>query len=195
MNHREPTSEPQGPGRTFPCLALLLLPFLLEASALAAPLPPVQAGLTRQKPYLVALGSPQLRFQEPVAAADPAVRPAKPGAPLATLTDLTDENTPDSIPPLDEMPSHASTESSVSSDLDSNGPSATDTAPSTSARNPRPILPDEMRPEARPEDFLPFFQIPAAQSGDITVFGPVPRAPATPAPLSNSSATYTQSPR
>ena len=195
MNHREPTSEPQGPGRTFPCLALLLLPFLLEASALAAPLPPVQAGLTRQKPYLVALGSPQLRFQEPVAAADLPVRPPKPGAPLAALTDLTGENTPDSIPPLDEMSSQTQTESSISSGLDANDRTATDAAPSTSARNPRPILPDEMRPEARPEDFLPFFQLPAGRSGDVTVFGPVPRAPATPAPLSNSSATYTQSPR
>ena len=171
MNHREPTSEPQGPGRTFPCLALLLLPFLLEASALAAPLPPVLAGLTRQKPYLVALGSPQLRFQEPVAAADLPVRPPKPGAPLAALTDLTGENTPDSIPPLDEMSSQTQTESSISSGLDANDRTATDAAPSTSARNPRPILPDEMRPEARPEDFLPFFQIPAVQSGDVTVFG------------------------
>jgi hypothetical protein len=195
MNHREPTSEPKGPGRTFPCLALLLLPLLSGVSASARPLLPVQAGLTHPKPYLVALGSPSLRFQDPAPAAGLATRPPKPGAPRPSAPDVSAENLASSLAPLSELPSPSSTDSPISNSLDGNDPSATESSSSTPTRTPRPILPDEMRPQARPEDFLPFFQIPAAQSGDVSVFVPVPRAPAAPASLPLSSATYTQTPR
>jgi hypothetical protein len=47
-------------------------------------------------------------------------------------------------------------------------------------------LPDDLRQPTRPEDFLPYFQLPGP--------GVNPGVPA-PAPLPPSSATYTQTPR
>jgi hypothetical protein len=195
MNQREPTSEPKGPGWTFPCLALLLLPLLSGVPAPAGTLTSLQAGLTQRKPYLVALGAPPLRFQEPAPAAELAIRPPKPSVVPQVTTDAVDDIS-EAIPP-------SSTEDSAflsSTPALTTPPGATEAlqpeiTASTPIRSPRPILPDEMRPQARPEDFLPFFQIPAAQTGDVDVIVPVPRAPAAPSSLPRSSATYTQTPR
>ena len=62
---------------------------------------------------------------------------------------------------------------------------AADTPPE-STHGPLPILPDDLRQPTRPEDFLPYFQLPGP--------GVNPGVPA-PAPLPPSSATYTQTPR
>jgi hypothetical protein len=194
MNHREPTSEPSGPGWTFPCLALLLLPLLSGVSASAGPLGTVSSGLTHQKPYLVALGSPTLRFQEPAPPADLAIRPPKPGSPRLTVADTAAEDPATTIATTTEQPSSLPVDSAALDSLSVSDPAVAEGS-STPAKTPRPILPDEMRPQARAEDFLPFFQIPAAESGDVSVFVPVPRAPAAPASLPLSSATYTQTPR
>jgi hypothetical protein len=199
MNQREPTSEPQGPGWAFPCLALLLLPLLSGARAPALTQLPPQAGLTQQNPYLVALGAPPLRFQDPVPATDLAIRPPKPGAPKLIISDHTSTATEAAgdvsfadvshtprTPPTPET-RHETTDTLSSETADN---------PSKPARTPLPILPDEVRPQARPEDFLPFFQIPAPQSGDVNVIVPVPRSPgSTATALPASSATYTQTPR
>jgi hypothetical protein len=193
MNHREPTSEPQGPGWAFPCLALLLLPLLSGARAPALTQLPPQAGLTQQNSYLVALGAPPLRFHDPVLQTDLAVRPPKPGAPKPIISDHPSTATEAAgdvsfadasrTPPAPET-RHETTDT-LSSDTADN--------PSKPVRTPLPILPDEVRPQARPEDFLPFFQIPAPQSGDVNVIVPVPRSPgSTATALPASSATYTQ---
>ena len=195
MNQREPTSVPQGSGRTFPCLALLLLPLLSGDPASARPLLPHQSGLTKQRTYLVALGAPPLRFQEPVPAAALAIRPPIPGALPSSEQDLAVEYSESPLAPMSQESFALSTPPSLPLDhefdeqADSEDP---DVAP---ARSPRPILPDEMRPQARPEDFLPFFQIPAAHPDDVTVFTPVPRTPAAPSSLPTSSATYRQTSR
>lgn len=68
----------------------------------------------------------------------------------------------------------------------------TSEAPAPEVHTPPPILQDDLHPQTRPEDFLPFFQIPTAQPGDPNAVVPVPRAPA---PLPQSSATYTQTPK
>lgn len=65
---------------------------------------------------------------------------------------------------------------------------------SVPAREPTPILEDQLRPRVRAEDFLPYFQIPAEHPGEASVIVPIPRG-TTPSPLPTSSATYTQSPR
>lgn len=194
MNQREPTSVPQGSGRTFPCLALLLLPLLSGDPASARPLHPHQAGLTQHKNYLVALGAPPLRFQEPAPSAALAIRPPIPGAarppesdevetPAAPLTSMSQESSDPASP------------SSLSLDHEIDEPTDSENSHVVPARSPLPILPDEMRPQARPEDFLPFFQIPAAHPDDVTVFVPVARTPATPSSLPTSSATYRQTSR
>ena len=60
-----------------------------------------------------------------------------------------------------------------------------------------PILPDEIRATVRPEDFLPYFQIPgsARRADDVTLLVPVPRVPNAQGSLPSSSATYTQTPK
>ena len=195
MNHREPTSEPRGPGRAFPCLTLLLLPLLSGASAFAQPHPSSQPVLIPQKPYLVAVGSPSLRFQEPAQLTDPAVRPPKPLAAQIASSEGSADHLAADITPFNETSSSSLTVASSAAD---ESPAANQSEPEADSpkptRTPRPILPDEMRPQARAEDFLPFFQVPAGRSDDVSVFMPVPHAPAAPPSLPTSSATYTQTP-
>jgi hypothetical protein len=196
MNQREPTSVPQGPGRIFPCLALLLLPLLSGARAPALTQLPPQAGLTQQTSYLVALGAPPLRFQDPAPATDLVIRPPKPGASKAIVSDHPSTTTEASSDVIRQDVSRASAE--PESVHEATNPVSSDIAANSSkpARTPLPILPDDTRPQARPEDFLPFFQIPATQPNDVNVIVPVPRSPGSPAStLPASSATYTQTPR
>jgi len=72
--------------------------------------------------------------------------------------------------------------------------SATPDKPAVEKAAPLAILPDELHPQVRPEDFLPFFQIPGAATGpgDVTLVVPVPRNPPAPPTQPTSSATYTQ---
>lgn len=195
MNHREPTSVPKGPGRTLLCLALLL-PLMSGAPAFAGPLLPPQGRLTQHKPYLVARGAPPLRFHEPAPTAELVVRPPIPGASRPADTDTpADENLEGAAASLSTESTSFPSPSALENESETHDPIQSEGLSSAPTRTPRPILPDEMRPQARPEDFLPFFQIPAAHPGDVNVFVPAPRAPAAPSSLPLSSATYTQTPR
>jgi hypothetical protein len=197
MNHREPTSAPQGGGWTFLCLALLLLSFLSGARASARtqlPPQPVFIEQVSEKPYLVALGAPPLRFQDPAPVADLSVRPPKPGISQTTppesslKSDALGDVSSAPVPPETHAEPTTKTPAAVATNEN-------ESTPPTPTRTPLPILPDEARPQARPEDFIPFFQIPASQSGDVNVIVPATRTPATPGSMPTSSATYTQSAR
>jgi hypothetical protein len=190
MNHREPTSVPQGMGQTFPCLALLLLSLLSGGMASAHPRLPLQAGLTQQKTYLVALGAPPLRFQEP--ASDAAlVRPPSPGSASVTAPESsTHASTADVTFPATEAAAKEPSSESVAT-IDTNPGNEPEIAASQPSRSPLPILPDDARPQARPEDFLPYFQIPVNQS-DVNLIVPAARTPSVPNNLPYSSATYRQ---
>lgn len=198
MNQREPTSAPVGAGQALPCLALLLLFLLVVARAWSRPIFPQASALAQHKPYLVALGSPPLRFQEPAPPPDLTTRLAAGAPPQPSADSASSESAPPANPaasgsqPNSTTPSAPPTASSLAIDSASTT-LTTDEAP-VPARTPLPILPDELRPQARPEDFLPFFQIPVSRPGDVNVVVPVPRAPAAPAALPPSSATYTQTP-
>lgn len=194
MNHREPTSVPRGTGQTFPCLALLILPLLVVCRAWARPMLPPPTIPSASKPYLGAIGAPPVRFQEPAPPPDLVTRPAAAAPPQpSTLTESADgtptaanpSNSPlstSTVPTTPVAPAvNPTTDSAAASDSDASVP----------ARTPPPILRDEIHRQTRAEDFLPFFQIPIPQPGDVTVV-PVPRQAA---PLPNSSATYTQSPK
>ena len=193
MNHREPTSTSQDVGRAFACLALLLLPLLSGAHAAAWPQPVPPAGLTQPTTYLVALGAPPLRFQDPAPAAALATRPPIPGTARIAVADTSAESDVSLRPEL-EAPTNSQTALAAQ---ELAHPASHEAEPSTrpSGKTPLPILPDETRSQARPEDFIPFFQIPANQPGDVNVIVPVPRAPANPSSIPASSATYTQTPR
>jgi len=207
MNHREPTSAPSfGAGSALPCLALLLLPLMAVARAWGRPGQPVEMGMTPLKPYLAVLGAPPLRFEETVQPPpDLTTRPAASAPPYphgqdrlavgpASIPGTAADNAPVTVtPPASAvLPPSAAPASPVASP----GVGASTSEPAVVVpRTPAPILPDETRPQVRPEDFLPYFQIPASQPGDPNVIVPVPRGAPAPAPLPPSSATYTQTPR
>lgn len=192
MNQREPTAVPYGAGRALPCLALLLLPILTETCASArAQGSWGNAGLG-SKPYLAVIGAPALRFAEATPPPDIAGRPAGAAPPHPSSMQEPSASAPPASSPVPSAPP-APIEPTPPA------PAANAPKPSTESANaaapiirtPPPILPDEVHPQARPEDFLPFFQIPSVRPGDTNVV-PVPPTPGT---LPPSSATYTQTPQ
>lgn len=153
--------------------------------------------------YLVAIGSPPLRFEEPAPPPDlvtrpPAAAPPQPtaganasdSAPLAPDTAALAATSPDA--PAAAAIAGTSPIDNVLVEPDDPALDTIDDVPEP-VRTPPPILRDDLRPQTRPEDFLPYFQIPAPGT-DATVIVPAPRTP-TGTPLPPSSATYTQSPR
>ena len=192
MNHRKPTSAPPGVGWALPCLALLLLPLLAADRAWSRPVvtfvDPQDVAAPEPTPYLTTVGSPGLRFLEADPPPDLVTRP--PAAAPPHPAEETAAAKPDVIPfnPPETHPAVPVVVAPVA---------ATPANPATEAqpRATAPILPDELRPRVRAEDFLPYFQLPASQPGDPNVIVPVPRSAAAPAPLPPSSATYTQSPK
>lgn len=197
MNHREPPLSPADThGRKLGLPLALLLALATTAGhaqtrsysiALVVPQPEAM-------PYLPVTGAPPLRFQTaeaPLPPAPPAPSTAATPAPAPTLPDPAaragGEANPEpaAAPELPDSPSDAAQPSRVL------GTTA------TPAKTPAPILPDEARPTIRPEDFLPYFQVPgsARTPADVTLLVPAPKAPPAPGPLPPSSATYTQTPK
>jgi hypothetical protein len=142
-------------------------------------------------PYLAAVGPPPLRFQTQPPPPDLTGRPAA-GAPPIPAKALTEN--PGETP----KPRYAEAEpASATAPDESKAVAANDKVAPAPSPNKAPtpsIIPDDMRPSVRPEDFLPYFQIPGAKPGDPSLLVPVPvRGAPAPAPLPPSSATYTQS--
>lgn len=190
------------------CLALLLLPALAPGFSRAMPRPRVTPGpevaVQRRhlpQPYLRVVGAPPLRFVEVAPPPDLVTRPPAAGKPPGLADNHETELDPSSEIMDDSAPETASATEVVDAMPVASPPpdtatpaSRVPTAPAPSG--PAPILPDDTRPSLRPEDFLPFFQLPGTSSvsADVTVIAPVPRqAPAPPA-LPPSSATYRQTP-
>ena len=146
-------------------------------------------------PYLTHVGAPPLRFQQAAQPPDLVARPAAAAPPVPPLSPT------ESSVALANMAAARST--SASARMHDEAP-VTDLkpeptrAPTPSKPTPRAILLDDTRSQVRPEDFLPYFQIPgsARSAGDVNVIMP---ANALTAPSSTtlppSSATYTQSPK
>ncbi len=177
-----------------PCLALLILPLLVVARAWSRPMLPPPIIPAASKPYLGAIGAPPVRFQEPEPPPDLVTRPAAgaPPQPVAKDAPVAD------VTPIPETSSSATSIATVPSAAPAATPADSAATPEAeapaSAHTPPPILRDEIHRPTRAEDFLPFFQIPTPQPGDVTVV-PVPRGANPPAPLPASSATYTQTPK
>lgn len=202
MNHREPPHLSAGTRRALHCLSLLLLPAMAPEGAHALPRSnPHGAGHDRRtdpQPYLPVTGAPPLRFQEATPPPDLVTRPAAAAPPTPALTP-----TETSVALANAAAARSATLTDANADVTPPQPAA-DTPPASSAtptpaltpppKTPSAILPDNVGPAVRPEDFLPYFQIPgsAQAAGDVTVFTPAPKAPPAPAPLPPSSATYRQ---
>lgn len=196
MYHREPPHPTAAVRKAF-CLTLGLLPAIALAGEYALPRPRLFVAIVNRvvetTPYLPVRGAPALRFQ-------PA--PSRPDLDARTIETSSDalirserSHGPDHIPAAAPTnPPVVSESTDRIAEAEKPPGSETGSAPSTT---PARILPDEARPTVRPEDFLPYFQIPgsARESGDVTLLVPVPKSAPTPANLPASSATYTQSPR
>lgn len=196
MNHREPPHLPVGMRRALYCLSLLMLPAMSPGGAQALTRPrPTPDGPERgvDRPYLPALGAVPLRFQEAAPPPDLVTRPAAAAPPTPALspteTSVALANAAAAARPATPSPREPA-------------PAATSpatVAPSNSApaKTPPAILPDDASPSVKPEDFLPYFQLPgsAKTPGDVTVIVPAPRSAPAPAAIPPSSASYTQSPR
>lgn len=194
MNYREPPQLPVRARRALHCLSLLLLPALAPDSTLAAMRPrlPRDASADSSQPYLPAVGAPPLRFQQPpTPPPDLVMRPPAAAPPSPALT------VEESSVALENAAAARSTSVRETSETSPpEMPRNTETSPAANGKPPRPILQDHVRPQVRPEDFLPFFQLPgAANNPDVTVIVPAPRAAPTPGSMPNSSATYTQTPK
>lgn len=186
--------------RALHCLALLLLPAMSPggAQALTRPRssgndPGPGAGL----PYLPALGAVPLRFQEAAPPPDLSTRPAAAAPPTPALSPT--ETTVALANAAAARP--ATVTAPATRDPAQPAPVSTSTAAdpaTTNAKPPPAILPDDARPQVKPEDFLPYFQIPGSLKGpgDVTVIAPAARAaPAPTTVIPPSSASLTQSPR
>jgi hypothetical protein len=189
MNHREPPHLPAGVRKALRGLSLLLLPALaLEEGHAVTRLGSIPRSSAPMTPYLPVLGAPALRFQEPAPPPDLVTRPAAGAPPTPALT------------PTESSVAQANVAAAHSAAVTTSEPTEPVTAPTSepkvkapAPKNPSPILPDDVRPIVRPEDFLPYFQLPGSpnQSGDVLLV-PVPRSPGI---LPPSSATYTQTPK
>ncbi len=194
MNHREPPHLPVGVRRALRCLSLLLVPAMaLDEGHAGIRLLSSLRPNAEPAPYLPLLGSPTLRVEEVLPPPDLVTRPAAAAPPVPALT------------PTESSVAVANADAARSAAVAPERSASVESKPITPVlpplppprTTPPPILPDDIRPIVRPEDFLPYFQIPgsAKQAGDVTILTPgVPNAPA-PAPLPPSSATYTQTPR
>lgn len=198
MNHREPPQLPAGVRRALHCL-LLALPALApeKASALPRTRPPGSGPHLTDlgaAPYLPQIGTLGLRFQDPPAPlpepppkVDRVAVPSVTAPPLAAVANANAA----AVQSTGDPPSAATSPSTTPAPSDK-------TAAPASVRTPPAILPDSVRPSVRPEDFLPYFQVPgsATRAADVNLFLPsAPAAPASPGTLPASSATYTQSPK
>ena len=198
MNHREPPLSPADLSKALTCLLLVVLPVTAtdNAFALTRIRPPGSgpelhnAGVI---PYLSTVGAPPLRFRSPPLPPAPAIPlDASPSIlfqdPSEDATTFVKDETVQSDP---SAPSHP-----VDGPPKEEPPNSQAQPPSQNP-DPQPILRDSLAPTIRPEDFLPFFQIPgsARESADVTVIAPVaPAAPAAPSTIPPSSATYRQTP-
>jgi hypothetical protein len=157
---------------------------LLPVVAISAPsVAPEPSADPISRPYLTTVGSPALRFGEPIPPPDLTVRPAAAAPPQPSDDHVVTEASKADVtvtPP-------------VATPAVETAPAAASTKPAAPGKPPSAILPDDTRPKVRAEDFLPFFQFPtsAPANGDVTVVAPVSSAPA-PAPMPASSATYRQ---
>jgi hypothetical protein len=172
--------------QTLHCLTLMLASGLVPGTAFArsklrSAVPnPDDWPVPRPAPYLPLVGPPGLRFMEPEPAPSERPRIVVVGPPVpglnATETSVAIANAsamrvtaPEPVP----VAPAASTASSPPAP-----PAAPQGEPVPAVPTPPPILRDDMQPQVRAEDVLPFFRLPAA-----------------PPALPPSSATYTQTPK
>jgi hypothetical protein len=178
-----PTEAPFGPGRTLRRLIPLFVVPLLVGDVRAGG--PTRFGPPRSNRdriecdgYLPSIGGPGLRFRDPEPATERPVARVSADAPPVPATEVA--TLPSRLPVA--APKGAA-------------PGLRPTPGPASRPPPAPILPDDLRPQVRPEDFLPYFQIPGGSPGSDPVGVPLPSSASPPAALPPSSASFQQTTR
>jgi hypothetical protein len=203
MKHRESPPLPAGARRALRCLSLLLVPVLAPEAAPAMPRQryAIGHGLGERGgdslPYLVLVGTPPLRFQRSTPPPDLVARPASGAPPVPSLSSTESSVAWANLAAARSAAANARGEDEAPvTEIDP--PVKNAAAPPPAKTPPRAILPDETRAKVRPEDFLPFFQVPGnpRQANEVNVIMPA-NALTSPAPgtLPPSTATYTQTPK
>jgi hypothetical protein len=167
-------------------LALLVPPLATGVSQQTVPQDPdaVDRALPytggESRSYLLVVGSPPLRFQDPETPLLPEVSTRPPAAGPPTPSDKRAR-----------AGGQADLAAGSSAAKEDNASPKPVVAPPPKP-GPVPILPDDGSSRVRPEDFLPFFQFPGARPGPSeSTIGVPPSAP-TPGQIPPSSATYQQ---
>ena len=198
MNHREPPQLSVGARRALRCLSLLLLPSLAPNAAHSlprsrtSPSPAIEPRSPEPVPYLAALGAPPLRFQKSTPPPDLVTHPAAAAPPTPPLTPTESTVAQANAAAAQSIAVRPAAEAPAAEAKSKETPSSSPAKPA-----PRAIIADDTRQAVRPEDFLPFFQLPgsAKSPGEVNVVVPGSLTAPTAAPLPPSSATYTQTPR
>jgi hypothetical protein len=193
MNQKKPPQLAVDTCRALQFAALLLLPAYAPTHSKATG----PRGLSESTPYLVALGAAPLRFQEEAplpnfskrlpAEASPSPSDAVSGSDQSLVGSNSTAATPDRPDVILPAQPPASERNGGTAPFPANNPPPP----------PPAIIPDDTRPAVRPEDFLPFFQLPGfgPRSSGVRVILPVPmNAPSAATPPPVSSATYNQIP-
>ncbi len=188
MNLPQPPSPQGGLHRIVRMLSLLLLQHALAPSTIdghmRSLLPSKQGenpvGDGESLPYLKVVGSEPLRFSALPPPPDLTGKPPGSAPPFPPPT-------PAAVATPASAPAPAAPANNPEKKVDDSPVSQAPAAPN----NPPPsILPDDIHPATRPEDFLPYFQFPSADSTNLGSAS-VPRPP-SPGQLPPSSATYQQ---
>ena len=192
MNYSEPPHPPTGARRALHGLILLRLATLIPSDAhgiSSLRLRVHQESVPEKRgssPYLSTIGPAPLRFGAVPALPEPVPPPPVSTTPAPAAAPSEDFN---AAAPL-TTPAATSQPGAVTA------PDAQPEPRETPAKDPPRILLDDVRPAVRPEEFLPYFQIPGSkQAGEFTLVVPVPRSAPASAPIAPSSATYTQTPK
>lgn len=192
MKHRDQPRLSVGVRRALAWAVLLLSTMAsMEAHASWAP-PAAPRSEPQPTPYLPVLGMLALRFQEAATPPAAAVPPSGSASlPVSTSPDTVAKANAESAP---STPAATPENTTADATFVASGSEEPSVSPS---KVPRAILPDDARKVVRPEDFLPYFQIPgtALYPEDVTLLVPAPQAAPAPAAIPPSSATYTQTPK
>lgn len=205
MTYRDSPHPPVRVRLALRCLALLVIPALVphRGHALTRSRPPGSGPELRHAdpiPYLTILGGPALRFQEATPPPDLTVRPPASAPPIPASSEIEAAVGVANVAAiLPAPPSATSPDDPTAPASPKAGANPLTPSSAIPGKTPLPILPDTVRPSVRPEDFLPYFQVPGAvrQNPNATVIVPATglslEAPAAGVTIPPSSASYNQS--
>jgi hypothetical protein len=135
-------------------------------------------GANPSLPYLLAVGPPPMRFAQSLPLPDVSTRPPSAAPPVPAIVE---EIAAANAASAKSVGSHLSSPV-ASPDIQVPEPASTsvasgETAKSPPAKTPAALIPDETQHELRPEEILPFFQLPGANGATTIVVPAVPASP------------------